>query len=53
MTDCLFPKRLESPDMLVELSSPVAEATDGGLKSAALWVAAVHWVPLGSAKLVG
>ena len=32
MTDCRFPKKIESSDMLCELSSPVAEATDGGLK---------------------
>ena len=32
MTDCRFPKKLESHDMLCELSSPVAKATDGGLK---------------------
>ena len=28
----MFPKKLESTDMLCWLSSPVAEATDGGLK---------------------
>ena len=32
MTDSRFPKKLESLDMFCELSSPVAEATDGGLK---------------------
>ena len=36
MTDCRFPKKLESPDMLCELSSPVAEATD--------WVEVGQWV---------
>ena len=31
-TDCIFPKRLESPYMLYELSSPVKEDTDNRLK---------------------
>ena len=29
MTDCMLQKRLESPDMLCQLSSRVTEATDG------------------------
>ena len=33
MTDCRFPKKLESPDMLCELSLPVAKTTDSELKS--------------------
>ena len=32
MTDCRFPKKLESSDILYELSSPVAETSGGGLK---------------------
>ena len=32
MTDCRFPKKLESPDMFCEHFLPVAEATDGGLE---------------------
>ena len=32
MSDWRFTKKLESPDLLCALSSPVAEATDGGLK---------------------
>ena len=32
MTDCRVPKKLESPDILCELSLPVAEETDCGLK---------------------
>ena len=32
MTDCIFPKMQERPEMLCELSSPVTEATEGGLK---------------------
>ena len=32
MTDCRFRNKLESPDMLSDLSLPVAESTDGGLK---------------------
>ena len=31
MTECIFPKRLERPKMFVP-SSPVTEATEGGLK---------------------
>ena len=31
MTIDIFPKKTEGPDMLCELSLPVAEATDGGL----------------------
>ena len=30
--DCILPKRLEKPEMLCELSSPVTDVTDGGLK---------------------
>ena len=32
MTDYGFPKNAENPEMLCALSSPVTEATDGGLK---------------------
>ena len=32
MTNCRFPKKLDGPDMLCELSLPVAEATDGALR---------------------
>ena len=32
MTDGIFPKVLESPEMLCELSLSVTEATGGGLK---------------------
>ena len=32
MTDCIFLKIFKSPGMLYALSSPVIEATDGGLK---------------------
>ena len=32
MTDCIFPKRLDSPDILCELPLPATEPTDGGLK---------------------
>ena len=32
MTDCMFPKGLEKPEMLCELPCPVTEAREGGLK---------------------
>ena len=32
MTDCRFPKKLESPDILCEIPLPVVRATDSGLK---------------------
>ena len=32
MTDCIFPNRLDRLEMLCELSSPVTEATNSGLK---------------------
>ena len=31
ITDCVFPKRLANPDILCELSSPVAEITGSEL----------------------
>ena len=37
MTDHIFPKRLERPEMLCELSLPVTEPTDGGFECLA-WV---------------
>ena len=33
MTDCTFPKILDSPAMLCKLSSPVTEATKSGLNT--------------------
>ena len=33
MTECIFSKSLERPEMLCALSSPLTEATDGGLKA--------------------
>ena len=33
MTDCIFPKMLDSPGKLYAPSSPVTQATDGGLKT--------------------
>ena len=47
MTECRFPKMLESPEMLCARSLPVTEATDGWLKSVVLWT------PLSSFELVG
>ena len=32
MTDCILPKKLESPHMLGEISSHMSEATDGCFK---------------------
>ena len=32
MTDCIFPKSQESPEILCELSFPVTEAIEGGLE---------------------
>ena len=33
MIDCVFPKMLESPEILYKLPSPVKEAKEGGLKA--------------------
>ena len=32
MTDCIFLKRLKRPETVCELSSPMTEGTDDGLK---------------------